>query len=77
MHCSVLDVSDEKAFLVAAAIYPSSFGDLPAIRLFLSRYAAIEREGARARIAGWKSPASETREASASAKSGSFADDRG
>ena len=61
---SVLDVSEEKAFLVAAAIYPSSFGDLPAIRLFLSRYAAIEREGARARIAGWKSPASETREAS-------------
>jgi uncharacterized protein (DUF2336 family) len=61
---SVLGVSEEKAFLVAAAIYPASFGELPAIRLFLSRYAAIDREQARARIAGWKSPASETRETS-------------
>ena len=49
-----LDVGDEKAFLVTAAIYPRLFGDLPAIRLFLSRYAAIGREEALARIARWR-----------------------
>ncbi|MEP9385617.1 DUF2336 domain-containing protein [Mesorhizobium sp. KR9-304] len=50
----MLDVGDEKAFLVTAAIYPSQFGDLQAIRLFLSRYAAISREEATLRIARWK-----------------------
>ena len=50
----MLDVSDEKAFLVAAALYPSLFSELPAIRLFLSRYAALSREEALERIAGWK-----------------------
>ena len=68
-----LDLGDEKAFLVTAAIYPQLFGDLPAIRLFLSRYAAIGREEACARIARWKTgpspemsdpdPAAEVREA--------------
>ena len=53
-----LDVGDEKAFLVTAAVYPSKFGDLPAIRLFLSRYAAIGRDEACARIARWKTGAS-------------------
>ncbi|HEY6630301.1 MAG TPA: hypothetical protein VIZ90_02505 [Rhizobiaceae bacterium] len=51
----VLEVGDEKAFLVTAALYPSLFGDLRAIRLFLLRYAAISREEARQRIASWKS----------------------
>jgi uncharacterized protein (DUF2336 family) len=51
----VLEVGDEKAFLVTAALYPSLFGDLQAIRLFLMRYAAISREEARQRIASWKS----------------------
>lgn len=50
----VLDVSDEKAFLVTAAFYPSLFGDLSAIRLFLLRYAAIGREDALRRIARWQ-----------------------
>jgi len=59
----MLEVSDEKAFLVTAAIYPSSFGDLPSIRLFLSRYAATDREEATARITGWKSAVGEAREA--------------
>jgi uncharacterized protein (DUF2336 family) len=49
----VLDVSDEKAFLVTAAVYPSLFDDLQAIRLFLLRYAAIGREEALQRIARW------------------------
>jgi uncharacterized protein (DUF2336 family) len=55
----VLEVSDEKAFLVTAALYPSLFGDLQAIRLFLLRYAAISRVEARQRIARWKSESTE------------------
>jgi uncharacterized protein (DUF2336 family) len=50
----MLDVADEKAFLVTAAIYPSHFADLQAIRLFLSRYGATSREEASLRIARWK-----------------------
>ena len=61
---SVLDVSEEKAFLVTAAIYPSSFGDLPAIRLFLSRYAAIEREEARHALRAGSHRRAKLREAS-------------
>ncbi len=53
-----LDVGDEKAFLLTAAIYPQLFGDLPAIRLFLMRYAAIGREEACARIARWNADSS-------------------
>ena len=53
-----LDVGDEKAFLLTAAIYPQLFGDLPAIRLFLSRYAAIGRQEACARIARWNADSS-------------------
>lgn len=49
----MLEISDEKAFLVTAALYPSLFGDLQAIRLFLLRYAAISREEASRRIALW------------------------
>jgi len=50
----VLNVEDEKAFLVTAAFYPGSFSDLNAIRLFLLRYAAISKEEARRRIANWR-----------------------
>lgn len=50
----VLDVEDEKAFLVTAAFYPGYFGDLNAIRLFLLRYAAISREEARRRVSRWR-----------------------
>ncbi len=54
----VIDVSDEKAFLVTAAFYPSLFGDLQSIQLFLLRYVAISREDALQRIARWR-PASD------------------
>jgi uncharacterized protein (DUF2336 family) len=57
----VIEVGDEKAFLVTAALYPSSFGDLQSIRLFLWRYAAISREEAAKRIALWKPDAAEAR----------------
>jgi uncharacterized protein (DUF2336 family) len=62
----MLDVGDEKAFLVTAAIYPSLFGDLESIRLFLSHYAVLDREEASQRIARWKSAADETQDAPAS-----------
>src|SRR5690606_12941072 len=58
----VLDVGDEKAFLVTAAFYPSHFGDLQAIRLFLLRYAAISKGEARRRIASWRPSASSAEE---------------
>jgi len=64
----LLEVGDEKAFLVTAALYPSLFGDLQAIRLFLMRYAAISREEARQRIASWKSDAATASLSSMSAK---------
>ncbi len=51
----LLEISDEKAFLVTAAIYPSLFGTLQAIQLFLLRYAAISREEAQERIRNWRS----------------------
>ena len=51
----VLDIGDERAFLVTAALYPSLFGDLQSIRLFLLRYAAIGRDEAVQRIERWKS----------------------
>src|SRR5690606_36377394 len=54
-----LDVSDEKAFLVTAAIYPSLFGDLQAIRLFLLRYAAVSRDEALERIERWRNTGQE------------------
>jgi uncharacterized protein (DUF2336 family) len=47
----LLDVSDEQAFLVTAAIYPWLFGDLAAIRRFVSRYAAVGQTEAAERIA--------------------------
>lgn len=51
----VLDIGDEQAFLVTAALYPSLFGDLQSIRLFLLRYVAISRDDALQRIERWKS----------------------
>ncbi len=59
----MLDIADEKAFLVTVAIYPSLFGDLDSIRLFLSRYAELDREEAAERIALWKSASGEIHQA--------------
>ncbi|MEW9806828.1 hypothetical protein [Mesorhizobium marinum] len=57
----VLDVSDEKAFLVTAAYYPAHFGDLQSIRLFLLRYASLGREDALQRIGRWQPSAQSAR----------------
>jgi uncharacterized protein (DUF2336 family) len=50
----VLDLSDEQAFLIAAAIFPSQFSRPEAIRLFLSRYRLLHRDVALDRIKSWK-----------------------
>ncbi len=50
----VLDLSDEQAFLVAAATYPSQFSRPEAIRLFLSRYRLLHRDVALDRLRSWK-----------------------
>ena len=50
----VLDLSDEQAFMIAAAIYPSQFSRPEAIRLFLSRYRLLHRDVALDRLKRWK-----------------------
>ena len=50
----VLDLSDEQAFLVAAATCPSQFSRPEAIRLFLSRYRLLHRDVALDRLRSWK-----------------------
>ena len=50
----VLDLSDEQAFMIAAAIYPSQFSRPEAIRLFLSRYRLLHRDVALDRLKSWR-----------------------
>lgn len=49
-----LDLSEAQAFLIVAALYPRLFPHPHAIRLFLERYAAVDREKAGAELRGWK-----------------------
>lgn len=49
-----LDLSAEKAFLVAAATFPRRFGDVEAIRLFLARFAALHPSAARETVRTWR-----------------------
>jgi uncharacterized protein (DUF2336 family) len=49
-----LELPEEQAFVVAAALYPAQFGHAEAIRLFLDRYRLIHREAAADRVRGWK-----------------------
>lgn len=49
-----LELPEEQAFLVVAALYPAQFGHAEAIRLFLGRYRLIHREAAADRVRGWK-----------------------
>jgi len=49
-----LDLNDEQAFLIAAAVYPSQFSHADAIRLFLSRYRLLSREIAFTRLKALK-----------------------
>jgi uncharacterized protein (DUF2336 family) len=49
-----LDLPEESAFVIAAAIHPADFGHAEAIRLFFQRYHLIHREAAADRLRGWK-----------------------
>lgn len=49
-----LDLDEDQAFLIAAAIYPQHFAHPEAIRLFLSRFSVMQREAALARVDVWK-----------------------
>jgi uncharacterized protein (DUF2336 family) len=50
----VLDLGDEQAFMIAAAIYPAQFSGPDSIRLFLSRYRLLHRDVALDRVKRWK-----------------------
>ena len=63
-----LEIGDDKAFLITAALYPSLFGDLHTIRLFLWRYAAISREEAVERIGRWRASEVASRDLAAAAE---------
>ena len=49
-----LELAEEQAFLIAAAVHPQQLGHAEAIRLFLDRYRLIHREAAAEKVRGWK-----------------------
>lgn len=49
-----LDLSEDRAFLIAVAVYPSEFPHPQAIRLFLDRYRLLHREAAQDKVRAWK-----------------------
>jgi uncharacterized protein (DUF2336 family) len=49
-----LDLAEECAFLIAAAVFPGQFAHAEAIRLFLERYRGLDRETALDRVRSWR-----------------------
>jgi uncharacterized protein (DUF2336 family) len=49
-----LELPEEHAFVIAAALHPGEFGHAEAIRLFMRRYHLIHRDQAADRVRGWK-----------------------
>ncbi|TGQ66944.1 MAG: hypothetical protein E5V49_16355 [Mesorhizobium sp.] len=49
-----LDLSEDRAFLITVAVYPSQFPHPQAIRAFLDRYRVLHRDVALDRVRGWK-----------------------
>ncbi|MER9298515.1 hypothetical protein NKI38_18745 [Mesorhizobium sp. M0621] len=49
-----LDLSEDRAFLVTVAVYPSQFPHPQAIRTFLDRYRLLHREAAQDKVRMWK-----------------------
>jgi len=49
-----LDLAEEQAFLLAATILPGQFAHAEAVRLFLERYRALNRDVALDRVRDWK-----------------------
>ncbi|MGO4640526.1 hypothetical protein AB4Z43_19020 [Mesorhizobium sp. 2RAF45] len=52
-----LDFSEDRAFLITVAIYPSLFPHPQAIRTYLDRYRLLHRDVALDRVRGWKAEA--------------------
>jgi uncharacterized protein (DUF2336 family) len=52
-----LDLSEDKAFLIAVAVYPSQFPHPHAIRTFLDRYRLLHHEAALDKVRAWKAEA--------------------
>ncbi|TJW75513.1 MAG: hypothetical protein E5X43_29735, partial [Mesorhizobium sp.] len=50
----VLDLGEERAFLITAGVYPTEFSHPQAIRIFLDRYRLLHRDAALDRLRGWK-----------------------
>jgi uncharacterized protein (DUF2336 family) len=49
-----LDISEDRAFLITAAIYPGQFPHPQAIRAFLDRYRLLHREAAKDKVRLWR-----------------------
>jgi uncharacterized protein (DUF2336 family) len=49
-----LDLSEDRAFLIAVAVYPGEFPHPQAIRLFLDRYRLLHRDAALDKVRAWK-----------------------
>jgi uncharacterized protein (DUF2336 family) len=49
-----LELPEEQAFLIAAAVFPSQFPHPESIRIFLGRYRALDLDIARERVRSWK-----------------------
>lgn len=52
-----LDLGEDSAFLIAAAVHPTHFPHPQAIRVFLDRYRLTHREAAAAKVREWKAEA--------------------
>ena len=50
----VLDLSEDRAFLIVVAVYPREFPHPQAIRIFLDRYRLLHHEAALEKLHGWK-----------------------
>lgn len=49
-----LQLGEDRAFVIAAAVFPASFGHAEAVRLFLERYRLIHPGAAADRLRDWK-----------------------
>lgn len=49
-----LDLSEDRAFLITVAVYPTEFPHPQAIRLFLDRYRLLHRDAALDKVRAWK-----------------------
>lgn len=52
-----LDLSEDRAFLIAVAVSPKLFPHPQAIKLFLDRFRTLHREAALEKVRGWKAEA--------------------